>query len=501
MGRLALRPAIRAYAHAPAGVAGPAAAWTPEELTTELWLDASDASTITESGGAVSQWDDKSGNSANAVQATGADQPTTGVATINSLNVLSFDVDNMAATIAAGTFSSSIMIHAVLKKTGAAISFEAFTTRTAAGKPSPVDSWNNRLYIGNGTANSYLTCHDIKRLTSASIMSIAADATYAYQYVNGTETLNSAHSTTYGDTGAYVNIGTRADGVTTFRGDYGEIVVTALLSTADRQKTEGYLAWKWGLQGFLPGPPGGYTTKFCSFDGVDDKGVAAANWATPADEYSVSCWAKIPSDPSGLAVGDRLLEMHGDTGDADSFRFSIQISGGSYDYIYYYEGDADASSPSTALAYIRLSDFRDDTWHHYAVTSEGTGGGTRKIYLDGALVQTVTNGLALSGSPHALNMYVANDAGSRYTPCSVAEIAIYDTALPATGTTSIAALYNSGSPAAPPATGLINHLRMGDGTGDDSTTIADQVGNQDLTLTNGPTVDDVHPYKDEAPTA
>lgn len=51
-------------------------AWTPAEITTELWLDAADSSTITQDGsGNVSQWDDKSGNARHAVQATSSLQP------------------------------------------------------------------------------------------------------------------------------------------------------------------------------------------------------------------------------------------------------------------------------------------------------------------------------------------------------------------------------------------------------------------------------------------
>ena len=42
--------------------------WEPSRVPTNLWLDAKDESTITESGGAVSQWDDKSGNDNHAVQ-------------------------------------------------------------------------------------------------------------------------------------------------------------------------------------------------------------------------------------------------------------------------------------------------------------------------------------------------------------------------------------------------------------------------------------------------
>ena len=63
-------------------------------LSPALWLDAADLSTITESGGAVSQWDDKSGNGYHAVQATGSEQPVTGTRTLNGRNVLDFDGTN-----------------------------------------------------------------------------------------------------------------------------------------------------------------------------------------------------------------------------------------------------------------------------------------------------------------------------------------------------------------------------------------------------------------------
>lgn len=68
-----------------------AGGFNPLSLSPALWLDASDTSTITESGGAVSQWDDKSGNDYHATQSTGANQPTTGTRTQNGLNALDFD--------------------------------------------------------------------------------------------------------------------------------------------------------------------------------------------------------------------------------------------------------------------------------------------------------------------------------------------------------------------------------------------------------------------------
>ena len=56
-----------------------------------FWLDASDTASLTASSGAVAQWNDKSGNGLHVTQGTADKQPTTGSATQNSLNVLSFD--------------------------------------------------------------------------------------------------------------------------------------------------------------------------------------------------------------------------------------------------------------------------------------------------------------------------------------------------------------------------------------------------------------------------
>ena len=50
--------------------------WTPALVPTVAWYDAADTATIIESGGLVSQWSDKSGNSNHATQPTSGSQPT-----------------------------------------------------------------------------------------------------------------------------------------------------------------------------------------------------------------------------------------------------------------------------------------------------------------------------------------------------------------------------------------------------------------------------------------
>jgi len=79
---------------------------TPEK--TFAWFDADDASTITESSGAVSQWNDKSNNGFNLSQATGSKQPNINTTTLNGKPVMRFeDFD----TLVASTPSDWIPLH------------------------------------------------------------------------------------------------------------------------------------------------------------------------------------------------------------------------------------------------------------------------------------------------------------------------------------------------------------------------------------------------------
>ena len=70
----------------------------PSDLRLSLWLDASDASTITHSNGSVSQWADKSGNAFHFTQTTAAlTNRLLGSVTIGGINAINFDgSDRMA---------------------------------------------------------------------------------------------------------------------------------------------------------------------------------------------------------------------------------------------------------------------------------------------------------------------------------------------------------------------------------------------------------------------
>lgn len=79
------------FSHGAVQAAGGAApAFSPTDITgLELWLDASDAGTITDTAGEVSQWDDKSAQGNDVVQATSGNQGNT--STINTNDGIFFD--------------------------------------------------------------------------------------------------------------------------------------------------------------------------------------------------------------------------------------------------------------------------------------------------------------------------------------------------------------------------------------------------------------------------
>ena len=90
--------------HIPSGGGG---GFVPTDIAGLVaWFDPSDTATITESGGLVSQMNDKSGNTRHLLQATGTKQPGTGVRTLNGLNVLDYDGgDNLAIASTTGVSS------------------------------------------------------------------------------------------------------------------------------------------------------------------------------------------------------------------------------------------------------------------------------------------------------------------------------------------------------------------------------------------------------------
>ena len=119
----------------------PSAPFDPSSIANlKLWLDASDTATISLSGSAVTQWNDKSANAKNVTQATAARRPSSGINTINGKNVVTFGGDDLlqAASAADWAFlhnSGGSTVFAVsISDNTAAAEFPIFATSTGSSQ-------------------------------------------------------------------------------------------------------------------------------------------------------------------------------------------------------------------------------------------------------------------------------------------------------------------------------------------------------------------------------
>jgi hypothetical protein len=238
--------------------------WTPALITTALWLDAADASTVTTVSSAVSQWNDKSGNSRNVSQATGASQPAYDATGFNGKGALTFDGSNnflqSAASITTGTYTQEFNVYWVATRSsnGGSILTERSSTLVASNSWSASGGANFISSDGLNLASN----NTISNATLGTIQASGGLVFHRHQpgqrdilFVNGTQAtvLAGTASNITGGT-SHFRIGAREGNVGFFwNGQICEvIVILSNPSTLDRQKTEGYLAHKWGLTASLP---------------------------------------------------------------------------------------------------------------------------------------------------------------------------------------------------------------------------------------------------------
>jgi hypothetical protein len=233
--------------------------WTPAAITTALWLDAADAGTITQSGGAVSQWNDKSDNARHVSQATSSRQPAYTLNGLNSKPVITFADDRLTNA----TFDWSGSAHTaffVLRKTGANVFRAIATNGTGAtaefaygiAGANPANGYSlfrlGQLHIGFNTTNQ-----DSNHIACFTSNGISSGGLSANLFVNGAaDALNPRTIASLTST-AGIAIGANAAFNETFSGFIAEVIFLASVADANtRQRIEGYLAHKWGLTAKLP---------------------------------------------------------------------------------------------------------------------------------------------------------------------------------------------------------------------------------------------------------
>lgn len=231
----------------------------PSYVTTLMWYDAADATTITQSGGFISKWEDKSGNGYDATQVVSAEEPETG-STLNGLDTIYFQ-SNRNFDIPNVTLTSDFSAYIVAQKTGRQ---NQYSVALAISDGASTNFANWALIWGTGLPNNKISYYDAAdRFSNTDLnqnqyyISSALRDTGATQidfWLNGTDDgqnvalAPNGAATTFSD--SFIGIDQYSS---EFEGNIAEIIVIASYqSTSDRQKIEGYLAWKWGLEGDLP---------------------------------------------------------------------------------------------------------------------------------------------------------------------------------------------------------------------------------------------------------
>lgn len=236
--------------------------WTPADTTTALWLDGADGSTVSLSGSAVTQWNDKSGNGRHVSQSTAASRPTYLPGGFNGLNCLDFDGNDWlsrASGITTGTYTGPFNVYWVAARDTAA-GGTIITERTTA--LVGVSLWFTELGLRfissdgqNNSSNNTIGVTDFGNLsTGGGIVShFHSPGSRDLLWLNGSSVSVLAGASSNISGAAGFQIGRREGAFQFWDGRICEIiVVTVAQSVALRQQFEGYLAWRWGLQSSLP---------------------------------------------------------------------------------------------------------------------------------------------------------------------------------------------------------------------------------------------------------
>lgn len=244
--------------------------WTPDDLGTapDLWLDASDNTYLydaTSGGsnvvadGSVARWEDRSGNAKHATQATSGDRPLYKTSIIGGLGVVRFDGSSDDFDLVSITQAYPLHVFCIYAAGSLGTGFRALIDRSTSAPPYPP-----AVYFGSSGYNKYPSIYwgtstyvGPAAVSSASIVEWRLGTTSLGFRINGASSESTkSHSLSAASSWTTVNNGAVQQSAV----DIGELlIVQYALSADERQRMEGYLAHKWGLEASLPGSHPYYT--------------------------------------------------------------------------------------------------------------------------------------------------------------------------------------------------------------------------------------------------
>ena len=234
-------------------------------LIPNMWIDFSDASTVTTVSGKVSQVTDKSGNGRTFTQNTGVKRPIYQSAVQNSLNVARFDGVEEVLQLSSNTMFRNIggaSLYIILKpESGGATGDVYFSSGNGlstnriyllyshnlfkfsmAGRRLDSDSFQNVIQTGTTSPGSFMMISNVYDWSNASIF------TYKDRNLIGTSTSFHTAGNTSNTNANLTRIGANLSENDFWFGDIGEIIVFNSVHDADTKDTvEQYLNNKWAI--------------------------------------------------------------------------------------------------------------------------------------------------------------------------------------------------------------------------------------------------------------
>jgi len=210
-------------------------AWEPNPSSVSAWYDADDASTITESGGDISSWADKSDEGNDLTEAT--NKPSYVSGQMGGKPVVRFDgTEGLSGALKAGLTSATLFV----------------VQNTADSKYIVVYDSASYAYSADNTSSTFVNgAFGSPSYYATGVLQNWTDRQVVLNALNNTPSVVCALNC---DMSVWPTLSLGLYGFDfDFSGDVAEIIVVpSALSTADRELYEGYLAWKWGMEANLP---------------------------------------------------------------------------------------------------------------------------------------------------------------------------------------------------------------------------------------------------------
>jgi hypothetical protein len=250
-------PATHPFRYFPPSTALP---FSPTNLNNcVLWLDGADpaGTGVVPGTGTLATWVDKSGNGFNASSQLTAATSTQNA--VNGLNSISFNGTSRYLTSVTGFTNTEYTIFVVQYTTSitGAVGSSGYQ-RTVHGSTGNqyvfIGTYNGNVatFSGSGSAWNDITANspNVYNYNSSRIVCMQVSGSILSPYTDG-----SSQTTKTGTTGSFSSFYIGNDNANTqpWYGFISEIIIyTRVLSTQERQKVEGYLSEKWGLNKLLP---------------------------------------------------------------------------------------------------------------------------------------------------------------------------------------------------------------------------------------------------------